>query len=329
MPIGPSSVSELHASLREADQVLVGSAALPPDPERAAELYAEAIARGSGAAAARAAMLAAVGVGRVPDWAEAFDRLLEGAVLGDRSARRQLALLADAAEPRAASGEAASPALWRRLRARLDVEALLMPSPVQWLSNEPKVGVIKQFAPPAICKWLIRRSGELLAPGQVNDAATGARRAHNMRSAMAAPYTILNRDVVLAVMQARAERATGLRTAWHEPPNVISYEPGQEFTEHFDFIDPLSPHFRDELALLGQRVVTCVTYLNDGFEGAETYFPLAGLKLRGGVGDCVIFVNVLPDGQPDRRTLHAGLPPTKGRKWILSQWLRDRAQPLI
>jgi len=30
-------------------------------------------------------------------------------------------------------------------------------------------------------------------------------------------------------------------------------------------------------------------------------------------------------GQPDRRTVHAGLALTKVEKWLLSQWIRDGA----
>jgi hypothetical protein len=28
------------------------------------------------------------------------------------------------------------------------------------------------------------------------------------------------------------------------------------------------------------------------------------------------------------KTLHAGLPPTRGDKWLLSQWMRNKAQPI-
>jgi hypothetical protein len=40
-----------------------------------------------------------------------------------------------------------------------------------------------------------------------------------------------------------------------------------------------------------------------------------------------MFTNVLPDGSPDRRMSHAGLPPTAGEKWLFSQWVRDRNAP--
>jgi prolyl 4-hydroxylase len=36
------------------------------------------------------------------------------------------------------------------------------------------------------------------------------------------------------------------------------------------------------------------------------------------------FINALPDGQPDLRTVHAGRAPTRGEKWIFSQFIRDR-----
>jgi hypothetical protein len=37
-----------------------------------------------------------------------------------------------------------------------------------------------------------------------------------------------------------------------------------------------------------------------------------------------MFFNVLPSGEPDYLTVHAGLPPRTGVKWLLSQWIRDR-----
>ena len=35
-------------------------------------------------------------------------------------------------------------------------------------------------------------------------------------------------------------------------------------------------------------------------------------------------VNITPDFAPDPRTLHAGLPPRTGEKWMFSQWIRGR-----
>jgi hypothetical protein len=81
-----------------------------------------------------------------------------------------------------------------------------------------------------------------------------------------------------------------------------------------------------QIAEAGQRVVTFIIYLNDDYQGGETHFPRLGLSHRGRAGDALYFANTGPDGAPDPRTLHAGLPPTAGEKWLFSQWIRNRSR---
>ena len=314
-------VADFERLVAEADRLLVGAGETPPEPEAAAAMFALALERGSGRAAARLAMLAAIGVARQPDWREALGYLERACELGDASAQRQALILSGI--------EAAQSLAWRSVCAGIDIPALLAPPAVEWLSDRPRIGMVRGLATPAMAGWFIEGGAPFLAPGEVNDASTGKIRRHEMRTALSAGLTVLRRDILCAVMQARVAALTGMPVHHHEPPNLISYEPGQQFENHFDFVDPRSPLFQDELAILGQRVATCVTYLNDDFEGGETHFPEAKLKLRGGPGDCVLFVNVLADGQPDPLTVHAGLPPSRGRKWVLSQWLRSKPQPLV
>ena len=109
-----------------------------------------------------------------------------------------------------------------------------------------------------------------------------------------------------------------------EAPAVLHYEVGERIGDHFDFVDPRTPSYEQEMKRLGQRVITFLVYLNDGYEGGDTYFQKLNLSHRGGRGDALSFVNALPDGRPDLRTVHAGTPPTGGTKWILSQFIRDR-----
>ena len=79
----------------------------------------------------------------------------------------------------------------------------------------------------------------------------------------------------------------------------------------------------------GQRAVTALVYLNDGYEGGETDFPELGWKYRGRKGDALLFWNLTPQGEPEPRTLHAGLPPTSGEKWLYSKWIRQKPFPLV
>ena len=94
-----------------------------------------------------------------------------------------------------------------------------------------------------------------------------------------------------------------------EIPYVLDYSVGQEFQPHFDG---------------QQRVLTFLVYLNDDYEGGETEFPVLGARWKGRKGEALFFWNVAPDGSLDERMLHAGLPVTRGEKWMLTQWIRGR-----
>jgi prolyl 4-hydroxylase len=105
---------------------------------------------------------------------------------------------------------------------------------------------------------------------------------------------------------------------------VLHYAPGQEFVPHFDFLDTDVPAYARDIAARGQRAATFLIYLNDDYEGGETEFPKLDWRCKGRKGDAILFWNLTPEGAPDERMLHAGLPPTKGEKWLLSQWLRQK-----
>jgi hypothetical protein len=63
-------------------------------------------------------------------------------------------------------------------------------------------------------------------------------------------------------------------------------------------------------------------YLNDDYDGGETEMPEIGFSHKGRRGEGFYFVNVLENGKPDRRTLHAGRSPKRGEKWVVSQFIR-------
>lgn len=286
--------------------------------EEAAALYQAAADAGDSVAALRSAVFAAEGFGRPHDWNVALDLLARAAEGGLSDAQRQIALLTD-------NANAGAP--WRDQLAALDLKALLAPPPLERKSEVSMVGLARGFAPARFCAWLIERSEARVQPAYVQVAGTGERRISTKRTAFSCGIGPQNRDFVVSVLQERAARLTGTPQANQEQPNVISYEPGQHFEAHYDFTAANLMHL-PEFVRSGQRVMTLVTYLNDDFVGAPTRFPKLDLDLRGGVGDAVVFSNVLPDGRPDENTLHAGMPPEAGRKWVLSQWIRERPQRL-
>jgi prolyl 4-hydroxylase len=244
---------------------------------------------------------AAYGWDRPQDWNAAIALLREAAEASEPDAERELALVTQA-----------------------PLDDLLSPPPVEALSTLSQIALCRGYAPPGFSEWLIDHAADRLVPASVNeagDSGDGVRTAHDCA------FGPQQRDLVLGILQVRAARLTGVPVRCHEPPNVLSYEPGQEFGLHADFIDPRPPEFFAELQQLGQRTATVVTYLNEDFDGAETVFPDAGVKFRGNTGDAMVWINVLRDGSPDYRTMHQALPPTRGRKWVLSQWIRSKPFP--
>jgi prolyl 4-hydroxylase len=244
----------------------------------------------------RQAVDAAYGWKRDRDWNDAVRLLGDAASVGEPDAARQYELIT-----------------------QTDIDTLLSPPSPQSQSNLIQVGICRGFAPPGFSEWLIDKAAPRLSAATAKGSEDS-----EVRTARAAAFGPRDRDLVVAVLQERAARLTGVPIEFHEPPNALSYEAGQQFKEHVDYIDPRVPEFRNELEYLGQRTITFVTYLNEDFDGAETEFPRANLKLRGRTGDSIVFLNVHQDGQPNYDTLHCAPPPTRGRKWVLSQWIRNK-----
>ena len=66
----------------------------------------------------------------------------------------------------------------------------------------------------------------------------------------------------------------------------------------------------------GNRTRTICVYLNHVEAGGETVFPRADVSVAPVPGRAVVFDKLFADGQPDLESLHAGLPVTRGEKWL-------------
>jgi hypothetical protein len=136
--------------------------------------------------------------------------------------------------------------------------------------------------------------------------------------------TIFHADIVLNLIRERMSTTARAPTSCFEIAKLLHYEPGQQFALHADFIQPTTPQLVQEIKTRGQRAATLLVYLTDEYEGGETEFPRIGLRFKGRRGDALLFSNVDDSGAPDYDTVHAGLPPLSGEKWVLSQWIRTR-----
>jgi len=292
------------------------------DYRDAEEAITAAHAGGEAEATARLAMLAAMGVTAPADWRKALILLAQAAARGSAAAQGQLRALASDGDV----GEGGGDDDWAALAATVDLTRWTTMPPKRVLSATPRVATIQGFVSGPVCDWIIGRAKAGIAPARVFDAATGAATVTDARSNSAVEFAFADVDVVLALTRAYIATSIDVPLDGLEPTQVLHYAVGQAFAPHYDFMDPLVPGYALEAQRGGQRVATFLIYLNDAFEGGETDFPLIRLRAKAPPGGALYFANVDGAGAPDRRTLHAGLAPTSGEKWLLSQWVRIRPQ---
>lgn len=252
----------------------------------------------------RLALMAGIGLGMPHDPPLAMTRLRRAAELGHNVAASSLQVLE--AEPGG-------------------IEAWFRPAPARPVSQHPHVLVAEDFVSPAVCDWLIVRARSRLVSARIYDQKTGEGRVDPVRTNTAFTFDLAATDMVLVLVREKLARLAGLPVAGLEPSQALHYQPGQRFDWHVDYLDSAVPGHQRDLTNGGQRIATALVRLNDDYEGGETAFEAGDHRFSGRQGSVLLWANVTPDGRPDPLTRHAGLPPTSGEKWILSQWMRPRA----
>lgn len=306
-------------------RILLGDRAPPMGPE-GVRLLSEAAMQGDAGSAHFSAILAGAGIYCAQDWDLALDWLQQAAELGSQEARGTLGVLCtDPDLPGRTDMAAPPPSIWSELRKNTDIAGLLSPGTARTLCNSPLIRAYADFADARVCAWLIDRARTRLSPAQVYNPEAGRIEQTQERTNSAAIFSLLHTDLVQIAIQHKIAATVGLSFGHLEPAAVLHYAPGQVFEDHYDFIEPETPSYEREIARGGQRTVTFLIYLNQGYVGGETDFPLLRLSHRGNAGEALSFVNALPDGAPDTRTLHAGRAPRSGEKWVVSQFIRDRS----
>lgn len=256
-------------------------------------LFEKAGAAGHEAAARTHAVFVAIGAGGHADWPAAL-ALLDQAARQDSVAARQRDLIA-------------------AMKLEPDGAPAAVP-PVEPLSASPKVAVARALFTPDECAHVAALSAPRMTPSIVVDSITGREAPHPIRTSEGTVLGPIQQDLVIHALDRRIAAVSGTRVEQGEPLSVLHYAPGQQYRLHHDCLPGEA----------NQRVMTAIVYLNGGYEGGATQFPAIDTNFRGEVGDAILFVNTLPDGRVDERSRHAGLPITRGEKWICTRWIRAR-----
>jgi prolyl 4-hydroxylase len=74
----------------------------------------------------------------------------------------------------------------------------------------------------------------------------------------------------------------------------------------------------------GQRCWTAMIYLSAVEEGGETHFPNCEFMVPPVEGMILIWNNLDRQGAPNEYSLHAARPVSRGVKYVVTKWFRER-----
>jgi len=192
-------------------------------------------------------------------------------------------------------------------------DSLALPAS-ETLCEAPHIFVARNFCTAAECALLAELAEARFRPALIFHDAQKKFVRDPVRDSDAAGFPIVLEWPFVHALNRRLAAATGTDVAQGETLQILRYGPGQQYRPHLDAI----------AGLANQRRLTALVYLNDDYEGGETLFLDADIRVKGRQGDALIFANALPDGRPDPASRHAGAPVRAGTKMIASRWIRDR-----
>lgn len=117
----------------------------------------------------------------------------------------------------------------------------------------------------------------------------------------------------VGIIQQSLYQIYGVKFPQSESCSILRYQPGQYYKRHIDNL--LLASRLDEVAHgIPTRDVSVVGYLNDDFEGGETFFDRQNLKVKPQLGNVLVFPSYYTHP-------HQALPVTKGQKYSFTTWL--------
>ena len=173
------------------------------------------------------------------------------------------------------------------------------------------------------CKALIEMAKPRLAPSTLVDPMSGRDVVSDKRASWGMFFRLGENDLV-ARLDRRLSALMNLPLENGEGLQLLYYPTGAGSEPHHDYLAPTNAANRESIARSGQRVSTLVTYLNDAPEGGQTVFPQLGLAVSPIRGNACYFEYCDGNGRVDERSLHASAPVTRGDKWVMTKWMRER-----
>jgi prolyl 4-hydroxylase len=184
--------------------------------------------------------------------------------------------------------------------------------------ESPALRVLNDLLSTDECTALIEEAKPRLQRAMTVDSA--GKQQVDARRTSEGMFFAIGESPLIKRIEARIATLLSIPVDHGEGLQVLHYLPGQQYEPHHDWFDPEQPGFDAITAKGGQRIASLVMYLNTPEAGGGTAFPEIGLTVTALRGSAVYFAY----DTGDTASLHAGLPVSKGEKWIATKWLRER-----
>lgn len=191
----------------------------------------------------------------------------------------------------------------------------------QKLSDDPVIYVFDDFISSAEANIIIEAAEPNLKRAVVSSAKKGIESAGRTGQNC---WVKQDHNETIAEISQRVSELVGLPLENAESLQVIHYGTEQKYNPHYDGWRHDTESGKRCMKRGGQRLVTCLIYLNNVEAGGGTEFPKINLEVEAKLGRMVVFHNCYA-GTNQRHDLsqHGGMAVKAGEKWACNLWFRE------
>ena len=185
------------------------------------------------------------------------------------------------------------------------------------ICSSPKIIIFKKLLDTQSCREIIKEFSPRNSPSYVTDGNKVS------KSKLRSSSSSLIKKEEEKIYQLRKKTCSLLNWNFEDSERFqfITYKKGEKYAPHFDAFD-LNQMKKISNRKTTQRIHTNIIYLNENFEGGDTYFPKLGISIQAEAGMMLSFENCIDKTNfINPFSIHESLPITKGKKNILITWL--------
>jgi prolyl 4-hydroxylase len=195
------------------------------------------------------------------------------------------------------------------------------------VNDDPLVAVFENFLQDQEIEQLLNAARPQLQQALVSSAESGVKSPGRSGSNCWIPHGY---NQIVHDLSQRVAEVVGVPLENAESLQVVHYKVGEQYAPHFDAWDAGTERGQRCMARGGQRLLTCLLYLNEPEQGGSTCFPRLDMEVRARRGRMLLFHNC-HEGSAVRHpgSLHGGMPVSKGEKWACNFWFREKPYQIL